>query len=68
MGIIRSTPDSNINIKSSNLPDLNYIEASACGWQHYMEDYTHFSKINEKVSVFYVIDGHGGPDVAEIAT
>jgi serine/threonine protein phosphatase PrpC len=32
-----------------------------------MEDYTGFAQINPKVSVFYVIDGHGGPDLAEMA-
>lgn len=66
MGIIRSTPDHEVHMKSEVLEDLNYIEASMCGWQYYMEDYTGFAKINEQVSVYYVIDGHGGPDIAEL--
>ncbi len=33
-----------------------------------MEDYTGFAQIDDKVSVFFVIDGHGGPDLAELAT
>lgn len=32
-----------------------------------MEDYTGFAEINHKLSAFYVIDGHGGPDLAELA-
>lgn len=31
-----------------------------------MEDYTGCVKLNEKLTLFYVIDGHGGPDIAEI--
>jgi serine/threonine protein phosphatase PrpC len=66
MGIIRSSPDSEIHLKSQKFSDVNYLEASVCGWQHYMEDYTGYARISEKVSVFFVIDGHGGPDLAEI--
>ncbi len=33
-----------------------------------MEDYTGYAQVSPKESVFFVIDGHGGPDLAEIAT
>jgi serine/threonine protein phosphatase PrpC len=33
-----------------------------------MEDYTGYAQIAPKLSVYFVIDGHGGPDLAEIAT
>lgn len=36
MGAIRSAPDTKINIKAEKLEDLNYVEASVCGWQHIM--------------------------------
>jgi len=36
MGAIRSAPDKKINIKAEKLEDLNYVEASVCGWQHIM--------------------------------
>jgi serine/threonine protein phosphatase PrpC len=29
-----------------------------------MEDYTGCVKLNEKLTLFFVIDGHGGPDIA----
>jgi hypothetical protein len=29
-----------------------------------MEDYTGYAKINDKFTVYFVIDGHGGPDLA----
>ena len=32
-----------------------------------MEDFTGFSQINSNLSAFFVIDGHGGPDLAEMA-
>ena len=67
MGIIRSSPDSSIHLKAEKFSDVNYLQASTCGWQHYMEDYTGQARISDKVSVFYVIDGHGGPDIAEVA-
>ena len=38
-----------------------------CGWQHHMEDCTGYAQINAKLSAFFVIDGHGGPDLAELA-
>ena len=59
--------DRQVSTNHDNFPDLNYAEASVCGWQHHMEDTTGHAAISNKVSVFYVIDGHGGPDVAEVA-
>lgn len=67
MGIIRSAPETTINLSSQKFADVNYLEASVCGWQHYMEDFTGHAKLSESVSVFFVIDGHGGPDLAELA-
>ena len=67
MGVIRSVPDRKITTNHDNFHDLYYAEASVCGWQHHMEDYTGHATISNKVSVFYVIDGHAGPDVAELA-
>lgn len=32
-----------------------------------MEDYTGYAQIAPNLSVFFVIDGHGGPDLAQIA-
>lgn len=66
MGVIRSTPNEEVALSSEKLTDLNYVAASVCGWQHLMEDYTGHARINEEVSVFYVVDGHGGPDLAEL--
>jgi serine/threonine protein phosphatase PrpC len=66
MGIIRSAPDCEIRLKSQKYSDVNYLEASVCGWQNSMEDYTGCVKLNEKLTLFYLIDGHGGPDIAEI--
>jgi serine/threonine protein phosphatase PrpC len=66
MGIIRSSPDTAVHLKFQKFSDVNYLEGSVCGWQHYMEDYTGYSKISDKVSAYYVIDGHGGPDLAEL--
>ncbi len=64
MGIIRSAPDCEIHLKSQKYSDVNYLEASVCGWQNNMEDYTGCVKLNEKLTLFFVIDGHGGPDIA----
>jgi serine/threonine protein phosphatase PrpC len=67
MGAIRSIPNNEINIHAEKLNEFNYVEASVCGWQHSMEDFTGYAQISEKVSVFFVIDGHGGQDLAHIA-
>ena len=67
MGAIRLAPCSEVNSKADKFADLNYVEASVCGWQHHMEDYTGYAHLNSKLSVFFVIDGHGGPDLAEMA-
>ena len=67
MGAIRSVPDTQVNIKADKLTDLNYVEASICGWSHAMEDYTGCAQISPSVSIYYVLDGHGGPDLAEMA-
>lgn len=64
MGAIRSIANTEVAISADNFPDLNYVAASVCGWQPSMEDYTGYARINNKVSVFFVIDGHGGPDLA----
>ncbi len=36
MGIIRSSPDNNVKVKSESMKDLNYVSAATCGWQYYM--------------------------------
>lgn len=64
MGAIRSQPDTKVNIKAEKFDDLNYVEASVCGWQHMMEDYTGYARINDKFTVYFVLDGHGGSDLA----
>lgn len=67
MGLIRSSPDTTISLSSQKFPDVNYLQASICGWQHFMEDFTGQAQITETVSVFYVLDGHGGSDLPELA-
>ena len=64
MGVIRSAPVTEITSKKAKFSDLNYVEASVCGWHHYMEDYTGYAQINSSLSLFFVLDGHGGPDLA----
>ena len=64
MGAIRSLPDEEVTSKSDRLIELNYVEGSVCGWQHHMEDFTGFVRISANVSAFFVLDGHGGPDLA----
>lgn len=60
MGVIRSAPDTHINIESQSLDECNYVSASVCGWQYYMEDY--FGQVQiDKITLFFIIDGHGGP-------
>jgi hypothetical protein len=46
MGVIRSTPQEEVNMQAEKFTDLNCVAASTCGWQHFMEDYTGYAKIN----------------------
>lgn len=45
MGLIRSSPDTAITLSSQKFHDLNYLQASVCGWQHFMEDFTRHAPI-----------------------
>jgi hypothetical protein len=45
MGLIRSSPDTAITLSSQKFPDVNYLQASLCGWQHFMEDFTGHAQI-----------------------
>lgn len=67
MGAIRSIPDQEVRVAAEKRPDLNFVEASVCGWQHHMEDFSGSLQLSSNLSAFFVLDGHGGPDLAELA-
>lgn len=65
MGNYRSKPITEKIIESQNSTDnFVYVGVSMEGWRLNMEDAMICKKLNEKIFLFAIFDGHGGSEVA----
>lgn len=65
MGAIRTFPENEVRAYSESHKSHYFVTASMCGWQVYMEDFT-YADTHLDTKVFAIIDGHNGPEVAEL--
>mgnify|MGYP001375963432 CR=1 FL=1 len=67
MGAIRSLPENEVNtlVEMHEDKDYYFVTVFVCGWQFFMEDFE-VSITKGKKNLFAIIDGHNGPEVAEL--